>query len=232
MRPTIPVLCSLAASTGALHAELIVYENTNPDFGRMAMFDPNGGDTIFGQALDITRGAFNQPAIGQTPAGSLLFMHTRGYIGDFTWMGMGTLTTTARSSQGVPIPDPWADQPTNYFGPQDFSVGDSIDESANFVDGWRAIHGVNDLTGASGIFTVAEVFSVGVRFELQNETHYGFARFARDYEVRDGELRIDLVPLVWGYETTPGLAASVTPAPATAAIVGAVFAGCLRRRRA
>lgn len=231
MRPTLQILFTLCLASQATTAELIVHQNTNPDFGVMKLFDPNGGNTIYGQSLDITRSAFDQPVIGQTPAASLFFMHTTGLIGDFTWMGMGNVTTTARSTIGTPIPDPWANHEVDYFGPQAFSNGDTVDAQSNFVDGWRTIHGFNHLTGPAGIFTVAETFTVGVRFDVDGQDHYGFATFARDYDVRNGELRVEITPLRWGYETVAGLGAGVVPAPGAPVLLGIGLAGAALRRQ-
>lgn len=222
---------TLTMVAGMAGAELVVYENTNPGLGPLALYDPNNGSPIFGQSLDITRGAFAQPKAGETPRGSIFFMHTSGFAGEFIWMGTGMLTLTARSTQGTPILDPYANYPVDYFGPQAFAQGDTVDASANFIEGWRAIHGYNNLTGLPGVFTTADTFTVGVGFELSDGTHFGFAQFKRDYEIRNGRVSIQLTPQRWGYETVAGVGAGVVPAPGASSLLTLLGLGAAIRRR-
>lgn len=218
-------LCTL------VQGELVVHEN-HGELGPLLLYDPNFGQVIDGQSLDITRDATAQPSIGETPGGSIFFMHILDRSGDFIWMGTGRLTNTVRSQQGTPIIDPDTQQPVDYFGPRDFQQGDVIDESANFVKGWRAIHGFNRYTGTPGVFTINESFTVGIEFDQDGATHYGFASFERAYEIRNGFVRVEITPTRWGYETIAGVGASVVPAPASCGVLmlGA-FAGSIRRRR-
>lgn len=213
-------------------AELIVFDNTNPNFSTMGQFVPNGATPILGDVLDITKSAFNQPTRGQyQTAGSLFFMHTTGLIGDFIWLGTGTVTNTARSANPTYITDPFAGLELPYFGPVDYSDGTPIDASSNFIDGWRPIHGVNELTDPQGIFTVDKVFTVGVEFQLTDGIHYGFARFERELRLENNELKIDLHPLQWGYETVAGVGVSVIPAPGALSITMLGLFGCTIRNR-
>jgi hypothetical protein len=225
---TLIALCGLAVSA---HADMVVHEN-HGELGALMLYDPNFGHMINGQSLNITRAADDQPAVGQLPGGSVFFMHILDFAGDFIWMGTGTLTQTARSTVGTPIFDPWANQQVDYYGPQDFGAGDTVDGDANFVEGWRAIHGYNDLTGTPGEFTVDEMFTVGIQFEIENSVHFGFAQFEREYEVRNGVVRVDIIPVRWGYESVAGVGARVVPAPAGAGLLMlAGLAGLVRRRR-
>lgn len=214
------------------HADLVVYENDG-SLGPLMQYDPNFGDLINGQSLDITRGASDQPAIGELPAASIFFMHISDFSGDFIWMGTGRLTLTARSTDGVSIIDTKTQQPVDYFGPQSFANGDVIDPSANFVEGWRTIHGFNQFTAEPGVFAVDETFTVGISFDIDNETRYGFAQFIRSFEVRSGQVLVDITPTVWGYETTPGVGANVVPAPAGVGVlaIGGMLGSFRRRRR-
>lgn len=223
-------LFALALLSTGLHADMVVYENDG-SLGALKLFDPNFGHLIEGQSLDITRGVDAQPIIGETPRGSVFFMHILDLSGDFIWMGTGSLTNTARSIEGVPIDDPLMGGQVDYFGPQHFGVGDTVDASANFVEGWRTIHGVNDLTGTPGVFVVGELFGVGIEFQLDGGTHYGFAQFERRFEVRGGFVDVDIVPLRWGFNDTAGEAATVVPTPAGLLVLGGMGAAINRRRR-
>lgn len=216
---------------GVARAELVVYENQG-QLGPMMQFDPNFGEVINGQSLNITRDAHSQPAIGETPGGSVFFMHILDRSGDFIWMGTGRLTNTVRSNEGTPIFDPDTQQPVDFFGPRDFGIGEIVDDSANFVDGWRTIHGLNRLTGIPGVFTVDAMFTVGIEFELYDGMHYGFARFERSYEVRDDSVQVRISPVRWGYETIAGVGARVVPTPSGLGLLMlGGFAGSFRRRR-
>lgn len=230
--PLIASVIVVSGLCGAVSGELVVHEN-NGQIGPMRHFDPNFGQTMInGQSLNITRDAFSQPALGETPEGSVFFMHILDLSGHFIWMGTGRLTNTVRTLEGTPIIDPGTQQPVDYFGPRDFAAGAVVDENANFVDGWRTIHGFNRYTGTPGVFTVNEQFTVGIEFTIDDGTHYGFALFERAYEVRNGMVRVDITPVRWGYETVAGVGAGVVPSPATGALLlmGGV-AGSLRRRR-
>lgn len=193
--------------------EVVVFENTNPALETLKMYDANSSNPTLGQSLDITRSAFDQPEIGDLPGGSVFFMETSGFGGDFIWLGMGRLTMTARSTKETLIPDPFVGQLVPYFGPTDFALGEQINESTNFVDGFRAMHGVNQLTGDLGIFTVGEQFTVALQFELADGMHFGYARFERSIEHHNQGLDIQWHPIDWGYETVANRGINVVPAP-------------------
>lgn len=219
------LLCPLALG------EVIHFQNTNPDFDTLKLFDNNPNAPRLGQSLDVTRSAFDQPAIGDLPGGSIFFMQSSGPGGDFVWMGMGRLTMTARSTKETLIPDPFAGQLISYFGPQGFEGGDAISTQSNFVDGFRTMHGVNNLTDKLGIFTVEELFIVGIQFELDDGFHYGYAQLERTIELHDGELDIQWHPIQWGYETVAGVGINVVPAPGVLAVGLFGMLGCSIRRR-
>ena len=222
---TLALLCPLALG------EVIHFQNTNPDLDTLKLFDANPNNPRLGQALNITRSAFDQPDIGDLPGGSIFFMQFNGAGGDFVWMGMGRLTMIARSTKETLIPDPFAGQLIAYFGPQGFQGGDSIGTQSNFVDGFRAMHGVNALTDEQGIFTVEESFVVGLRFELDDGFHYGYAELERTVEFHNGELDIQWHPIQWGYETIAGVEINVVPAPGVLAVGLFAILGCSTRRR-
>jgi hypothetical protein len=194
-------------------AEVVYFENTNPALNSLKLFEAQGTNPTLGQSLDITRSSFDQPNIGDLPGGSIFFMQLNGPGGDFIWLGMGRLTLTARSTIETLIPDPFAGQLVPYFGPTNFAAGEQINDSTNFIDGFRAMHGVNHLTDEMGIFTVEEQFAVALQFELADGVHFGFARFERSIEVTLDGLDIQWHPIDWGYETTAGVGIKVVPAP-------------------
>lgn len=238
MRRRIPTaLCLFSIITAHAQADMVTFEN-NGTLGPLSYYDPNFGSTILGQAMDITRDANAQPALGETPSGSIFFMRTKDFSGEFIWLGTGSVTRTARSTDPVLIYDPAVGQEVDFFGPQAFGTGDAVDSSSNFVDGWRAIHGFNDFTDKAGIFTVGASFTVGVEFQLDDQTHYGFVTFDRLYDFRSDEtpnntgVEVWLIPQFWGYNTTAGEAAYVVPAPAGSALLTAGLGlGFTRRRR-
>ena len=136
---TIATLATLSVSSLSL-ADMIVYQNTG-ELGALVYYDPNFGNVIYGQSLDITLGTNQQPKAGETPAGSIFFMHLIDLNGEFIWMGTGSVTNTARSTDFILIPTQLGPEGVPFYGPQVYHTGDSIDETANFVDGWRPIHG-------------------------------------------------------------------------------------------
>ncbi len=219
-------IIALAILSQLSQAEMVIFENTNPSLNMLSLYDPNQGTPIFGQSLDITQDAFSQPATGETPSGSIFMMQTRGFIGDFIWLGTGSLTQTARSQDSTLIPDPFGGFDVPYFGPEQFMESQQIGQSSNFVEGWRTLHGVNDLTDEYGLFVVEETFNVGIEFEINNQTHYGFAEFQRTIDLNDNQLKIEFIPTRWGYQDTPGASASIVPAPGTLLTLGLCGFGC------
>ena len=226
---SIAVLLPLAAASLAT-GDMIVYQNTG-ELGALAYYDPNFGNVIYGQSLDITQGTNQQPKAGETPAGSIFFMHLIDLNGEFIWMGTGSVTNTAESTEFILIPTPLGPEGVEYYGPEVFGAGDSIGAGTNFVDGWRPIHGYNDLTGLPGTFTVEENFTIAIEFEQDDGLHYGFAEFNRSYSVLNGEVQVDLVPVRWGYNDIAGQAAIVVPAPAGVMLLSGLGALATRRRR-
>lgn len=205
------LICIAATQT---LADLVVFENNNPALDTLKMYNSNLNASVLGQAIDVHHDAFNQPEIGDLPGGSLFFLEVNGFFGDFIHMGMGRLTMTAKSTDETLIPDPFAGQLVPYFGPQDFSDGEQINSQSNFVDGFRTIHGLTELTDDTGIFTVDEIFTVGITFEEDDGTHFGFAQFERRIRFINDKLDVQLHPITWGYETTAGVGVSIIPAPA------------------
>ena len=194
--------------------ELVLFENTNPELQSLKMYNATIDHSVLGQALDIRRSAFDQPELGDLPSSSVFFMEVNGFFGDFIFMGMGRLTMTAKSTQETLIPDTFAGQLVPYFGPENFADGEQINGSSNFTDGFRTMHGLNKLTGETGVFTVEELFTVGITFEQLDGTHYGFAQFERSVRLIDNKLDIQWRPITWGYETAAGIGVNVVPAPA------------------
>ncbi len=230
-RTLICTTIAVSGLCGEAMADMVVFENRG-ELGPLMLFDPNFGDVIYGQSLNITRGAMDQPAISETPEGSIFFMHILDRVGDFIWMGTGRLTDTARSLDPTAIFDPDVLQDVDYFGPESFGAGDIVNNDANFIEGWRPIHAINRFIDTPGIFTVDEVFTVGIRFDMQGQTHFGFAQLERTYEVRNDTVRVDITPVRWGYESIAGVGARVVPAPGAAGLllIGG-FASAIKRRR-
>lgn len=80
------------------------------------------------------------------------------------------------------------------------------------------------------MFVVEKLFGVGIEFQLAGATHYGFAQFERRFEVRNGFVEVDIIPVRWGFNDTAGEAATVVPAPQGLLVLGGL-AGVLTRRR-
>ena len=211
--------------------EVVRFENTNQALDSLVLFDANSTNPILGQALNVTRSAFDQPEIGDLPGGSVFFLQFNGPGGDFIWMGMGRLSMIAQSTKETLIPDPFAGWLVPYFGPQNFQDGDKIGSQSNFTDGFRAMHGVNNLTDEFGIFTVDETFSVGIVFEQSDGLHYGFAEFERTVELRGNQLDMQWHPIQWGYETVAGVGINAIPSPSVLAIGCLGLLSCSKRRR-
>mgnify|MGYP003663365283 CR=1 FL=1 len=222
------VFSSIAVLCSSAHADMVRYENTNENLQTLKMYSDLGR---MGQTLNITASPFDQPIPGDLPEGSILIMETHHSGGDFIWMGMGRVTTAAKSTNATLVPDPWAGEYISYYGPQGYANGDLVDESANFNDGWRMLHGANELTDDQGVFSVAEVFTVAMAFELSDGMHYGYAQIERTIEMHGGEREIEWHPLRWGYETQAGVAVSIVPAPGALACMLMGVSGFATRRR-
>jgi hypothetical protein len=223
---------SLFVTSIPTHAETVTFENDNPSLLTLMMFDANPDNPLLGQSLNITRSAFDQPELGELPIGSVLFMETSGFAGDFIFMGVGRLTLSSRANEGTFVPDPFGGFNVPYFGPTDFGIGDEVSSSSNIVDGWRMMHARNHLTDEQGIYSVDRSFTVGISFELDDGVHYGFAQFERSSELRNNELEINWHPIRWGYETVAGVGVNVTPTPSVFSVlcIGSITATKRRRR--
>jgi hypothetical protein len=211
-------------------AGMVHFENTGT-LGAMTYFDPNFGSTILGDALDITRSQFDQPALGDTPTGSVFFMNLIDFNGDFIWLGTGSTTRTSRSSDATVIRTPSGPEGLEFYGPQMYLPNGMIDTGANFVDGWRTIHGWNNLTGLPGVFTIDERFAVGVEFELDGQIHYGYAEFKTDFVVFAQQIELSIYPTRWGYNNVAGESARLIPSPAGIGIFAMGSLVLTRRRR-
>lgn len=211
--------------------EVIRFQNTNPALDALKLFDASPFEPLLGQSLDITRNAFDQPAVGDLPGGSFFLMQFNGPGGDFVWMGTGRLTMIAQAMVATLIPDPFAGELIPYFGPQNFQESDLISSQSNFTKGFRAMHGVNELTSETGIFTLQEEFTIGLQFELDDGFHYGYAQLERTVEFHNGDLDIQWHPTQWGYETAAGVGITVIPAPSVLAFGLFGMLGCLTRCR-
>lgn len=229
---TQPILaaCTISILACAVHADMVYFENNNA-IGGLRAFNPNFGDTILGQSLDITSAADDQPGVGVTPSGSLFLMQINDFTGQYLWLGTGTVTRTAESSIATLIPTPELPFGEAYYGPELFAAGDSIGAGASFEDGWRIIHGMNNLTGAPGVFSTDDFIVVGVEFEREGALHYGFAEFKRTIEVLNGQVDVSLAPVRWGYNDIAGESAIVIPAPAGSLALIGLGALVTRRRR-
>ena len=223
-------LSVLAAAGSTSFAGMVHFQYTGLP-SAMSYFNPNFGATIFGNSLDITRGQFDQPALSETPVASVFFMNIVGLNGDFVFLGTGSTTRTAESTQATEIPVPGSPGGVNYFGPQQFFENDTIGLSDNFVDGWRTIHGLNNLTGFPGAFAIDERFAVGVEFELDGQLHYGYAEFKTEYVVFAQQRELSIFPTRWGYNTTAGESARMIPSPGGLALLGFGSVLLTRRRR-
>ena len=229
---THPILAAgtISILAGAVHADMVYFENNNA-IEDMRFYDPNFGNTIIGHSLDITRGAYEQPELGETPVGSIFFMHLNDLGGEFIWLGTGSVTRTVESTESVLIPTPEVPYGATFFGPQDFGDRDAIGADANFIDGWRLIHGINTLTGSPGVFTVDEFFTIGVEFERDGALHYGFAEFEVGYQIMGTSVNLTILPVRWGYNDIAGEAAVVIPAPAGSLALIGLGTLVTRRRR-
>lgn len=225
-----PCACVVAMSIGTANADMVYFEN-NGAIEYMGFFDPNLGNTIIGHSLDITAGVYEQPAFGATPVASIFFMNLSDFDGQFIWMGTGAVTRTVQSGSATLIPTTELPDGATYFGPEQFSEGSVVDSDANFVEGWRLIHGINNLTGAPGVFSVEELFTVGIEFERSGQLHYGFAEFEVSYEALGADVDVTILPVRWGYNDTAGESAFVVPAPASSLALIGLGIGVTRRRR-
>lgn len=210
--------------------ELITFENTNPALDTLAYYQVGNSFTELGQSLDVTRSAFDQPELGGIPAGSFLFAWFEApdtTSGDWIFMGQGRNTQIGQALEHVDVTDPYTFQSVGHPGPEDYGKGQEIGESSLWAPSWLAIHAINSQTPDGGVFFTDESFTIGVRFELDDGVHFGFAEMTRTGYTHGDPLSIGYHPVRWGYETTPGVS---VPGAGTL-WTGSLIMLCSRRRR-
>ncbi|CAE7759762.1 unnamed protein product [Symbiodinium sp. CCMP2592] len=163
--------------------------------------------TVFGQSLDVTRGAFDQPGFGEIPVGSLSIVWFEGNThadGDWIYMGPGMNTHLARADDLIDVIDPKNLHPVGHIGPGDFDDGRLIGAESNWTPGWVTMHTSVSTAPAKGVHFTDESFMIGLRFMMDDGLHYGYAQFERSAFIPGDPLSIQYRPVRWGYETTAG----------------------------
>ncbi len=220
-----------AGFAGGAAGDLVTFENTNPSFDRLEYFQIGEGISVMGQSLNVTRGAFDQPEIGDLPGGSVLISWFQGFDevdGDWIFMGPGFNSHIARADELVDVIDPYTNHPVGFIAPADFDDGQTIGGDTNWADAWVAMHTSVSTAPSKGIHFTDESFTIGIQFLLNDGLHYGFAEMTRTAFVDGDPLSIGYRPVRWGYETTAGVA---VPGAGTALVLGFGLGGMLRRRR-
>ena len=227
---TAGLMIGFTLASGAV-GDLITFENTNPEIERLTYYQAGDGISVLGQSLNVTRGAFDQPAMGELPGGSFLISWFAGFDevdGDWIYMAAGYNSHVARADDLVDVIDPYSNHPVGYIAPEDFEGGQSIGDDTNWADSWVAMHTSVSTAPSKGIHFTDESFTIGIRFLLNDGLHYGFAEMTRS-EFVDGEpLSIGYRPVRWGYETTAGVA---VPGASTAGLLVLGIGAGIRRRR-
>jgi hypothetical protein len=214
MRPIIPLLAAplLALSAPSASAELIVYKNTASDLQTLEYYLAAPGIQVLGQTLDITKPARDQPEPGLLPAGSVLIMWTRGpfdILGEFIYAGPGWNTRLAIDDESGIAIDPPTGAPIEYSIFHDFDdrlrIGGHDTTEFSWFDAWVCLHADVDTAGPEGVYFTDESFIIGVEFEIDDVTRYGFIEMERTEHI-DGESHsIKWMPRRWGYESEPGV---------------------------
>jgi len=222
---------ALAGLAGVSAGDLMTFENTNPALERLSYYQAGDGIFVLGQSLNVTRGAFDQPAMGELPGGSLLISWFAGFDdvdGDWIFMGPGFNSHIARADELVDVVDPYSNHPVGYIAPADFDDGHSIGDDTNWADSWVAMHTSVSTAPSKGIHFTDESFTIGIRFLLDDGLHYGFAEMTRTEFVEGDPLSIGYRPARWGYETTAGVA---VPGAGTVGVLMLGLGAGLKRRR-
>ncbi len=210
MRPSIlaGTLCSIIAAPSS--AELIIFKNTDSDLQTLEYYLAAPGIQILGQSLDITRAPDDQPKLGDLPSGSVLIMWTTSpfrELGEFIYAGPGLNTKLAiDDEQGVAI-DPPTGAPIYYDIFHDFDKGSPIrpDPGTEYEwsGSWVCLHADVSTAGPEGVYFTDDSFLIGVRFSVDEQTHYGFIEMERTEHVDGQSHSIKWMPRRWGYETEP-----------------------------
>lgn len=212
-------------------AQLVTFENTNPDLETLTYYQGGGGLKVLGQSLNVTRSADDQPAFGELPVGSLLiswFQSNDRRFGNWIWMGTGRNTLVARADELVDVIDPITDHPVGYIAPSDFDDGRIIGEDSNWAFGWVAMHtSVSTAPTDEGVYFTDETFTIGLQFMMDDGFHYGFVEMTRTLFDAADPLSIQYRPARWGYETTAGVA---VPSVGTGVVMLLGMGGVRRRR--
>lgn len=228
--PLIPLFCVGALVTQPVDAELIRFVNTNPDLEALRYYEVGSAPTVFGQSLDVTRGAFDQPSFGEIPVGSLSIVWFEGINrveGDWIHMGPGLNTHIARADDLTEVIDPETMHPVGHIGPGDFDDGKLIGEGSNWTHGWVAMHTSVSTAPPEGVYFTDQSFVIGLRFLMDDGLHYGYAQFERSTFIPGDRLSIQYRPVRWGYETTAGVA---VPSVGSTYVLLFGLTGCRRRR--
>lgn len=219
---SIAATCVLSLNAAA---DLIAFTNTNPTF-TLSPFDTINDEP--GQALDITKDIFNQPAFGAAgPAWKVWVEYIPGATtGDGNWQHLRSLSGIAQAATPINILDGDTGAPTTAYGPRlfNFGPGDRIGPACTWT-GSPFLFRSNQFGRWDSIPT--GLISVGVRIVLPDGIHYGFVDLER-FTSSPSEFR-RYRPVYWGYETVPNKPIGFVPAPAGVMALSAI--GLVARRR-
>ena len=230
VRCFLPIVCVGVFLTQRADAELVQFVNTNPALDSLRYYEVGSMPTVFGQSLDVTRGAFDQPGFGEIPVGSLSIVWFEGNShadGDWIYMGPGMNTHLARADDLVDVIDPKNMHPVGHIGPGDFDDGRLIGAESNWTPGWVTMHTSVSTAPAKGVHFTDESFMIGLRFMMHDGLHYGYAQFERSAFIPGDPLSIQYRPVRWGYETTAG---NAVPSVGSLSVFLIGLSGCRRRR--
>lgn len=210
------LIAMLAAACGTAGADVVVFENTNPALETIQLgFQSPTGDFYPGEFLDITADASFQPVVEIPPPGAVGFFWAEGST---SGAGYTFYVTTAGSDRlaRAATPASYVDGfggTANAFVPEDFDAGDSAGPSSIWHNAQSMLIGAHYFDPRT-VELVDDEFTVGVRFQLSGQTHYGFATFERIST--PGDLTPDFHPVRWGYETEPSTPVVIPAAPCQA----------------
>ncbi|MBL0922399.1 MAG: hypothetical protein IBJ10_09770 [Phycisphaerales bacterium] len=210
-------------------AELVVHTNWAQTFAWTA--STNEGQ---GQYLDITQDATQS---GAPPASGIYYFFR--YPETFSTLGGHNLGSSAVRFATV-APTPFYDQEGEFYDDvpmmKKFNPTNLVGSQWTYSPGYAFLYafyllGQQGAVGG-GASPPNSTFFVGVQLDVAGNTHYGWIELRPVFgPYIDGLHPGRFYAQSWAWETEPGVAARVIPAPGGAIVAAGVFGAVLRRRR-
>jgi len=203
---------SVAGLASAACADVIVFENDNPNFH---LWPVTASGTNY-DTLYLMGDSFDQeyPYTGSPVPVFYRYSSDGGSFGNGMQVLAGREGTFVAQGDSRPLYDDDLGEVVDVFGPRLLEPGDTLDGSASYVS--DSFYGAypkyyfwnNQVPPFEYFVPINEPFMVGVSIEINGDRYYGFVEFEMS---TDFGVEIDL--LRWGYESEPNTALVVPVSP-------------------